>query len=47
VSFGIYVGRGDVAGMTRDHLASAEAEADFQSWLDRRKQVLPKKLVVA
>jgi hypothetical protein len=44
--FGIYVGRGDVDGVTCDHLAFSGAEADFQIWLERGKQALPKKLVI-
>lgn len=43
MSFGIYVGLGDVDGVTCDHLAFAGAEADFQIWLERGKQALPKK----
>jgi hypothetical protein len=31
-TFGIYVGRGDVDGVTYDHLAFSGAEADFQIW---------------
>jgi len=40
------VGRGDVDGVTCDHLAFSGAEADFQIWLDRGEQALPKKLVI-
>jgi hypothetical protein len=35
-----------VDGVTYDHLAFSGAEADFQIWLERGKQALPKKLVI-
>ena len=40
------MGRGDVGGVTCDHLAFSGAAADFQIWLERGKQALPKKLVI-
>lgn len=43
---GTYVGVGDVEGTECDHLAFMQKSADWQIWIDRGKQPLPRKIVI-
>jgi hypothetical protein len=43
---GTYVGVGDVDGADCDHLAFMQKDADWQIWIDRGKDPLPRKIVI-
>ena len=43
---GKYVGLHDVGGVTCDHLAFIQPEADWQLWIDHGKTPLPRKIVI-
>jgi hypothetical protein len=43
---GKYVGINDVGGVASDHLAFTQPNADWQLWIDRSKEPLPRKIVI-
>ena len=46
VTYGAYIGRGDVNGVECDHVAFSGAQADLQLWLDRSDKPVPRKIVI-
>jgi hypothetical protein len=46
VTYGAYVGIGDVNGVDCDHLIFSSPKADFQLWLDRAAKPIPRKVVI-
>lgn len=46
VTYGGYVGIGDVNGVDCDHVALSSATTDWQIWLDRSGKPLPRKVVI-
>ncbi len=43
---GTYVGVGDADGIDCDHLAFMQKETDWQIWIERGKQAVPRKIVI-
>jgi hypothetical protein len=46
VTYGAYVGVGDVNGVDCDHLIFSSPKADYQLWLDRAAKPIPRKVVI-
>lgn len=46
ITYGGYVGIGDVNGVQCDHVAFSSPTADLQLWLDRSGKTLPRKVVI-
>ncbi|MGA7869820.1 MAG: DUF2092 domain-containing protein [Candidatus Binatus sp.] len=46
ITYGGYVGPGDVNGVECDHIAFSSPKADFQLWLDRSGKPIPRKVVI-
>ncbi|HUA34501.1 MAG TPA: DUF2092 domain-containing protein [Candidatus Binataceae bacterium] len=46
VTYGAYIGRGDVNGVECDHVALSGPQADLQLWLDRTGKPVPRKIVI-
>lgn len=46
ITYGAYIGRGDVNGVECDHIAFSGPQADLQLWLDRSGKPVPRKIVI-
>ncbi len=46
ITYGGYIGPGDVNGVECDHIAFSSPKADFQLWLDRSGKPIPRKVVI-